>query len=344
MEFENENIMASELNVTVFSWNVLADTFFSPANYPTYEGVIFNSVEKKQQVLRRIYAQMKAQTLIALQEVCDILMPDLVKLAVNNGYTIRDAYYGGEEKGNMGVVLMWPTDLYKVEKYDQIVVGQYIEGEAEEVHHSWLDWWREVPPPQCPLEYAQKRPNILIGVNLIGPEGPFTLAVYHMPCAFWDERIMKYHLQTVCEACRSLNQPDSSVYVKSNSFYKKSNTPHPPLIICMDMNAKPDSPLYASMLEADMVSAHAFEGEEPEFTTWAQSKREAEPFKATIDYIWVSKDSISKVTTKMAKCKAGMMPSNKYPSDHLWTTAQLKFGPRVETKVSFSGFDDMIKL
>ena len=153
---------------------------------------------------------MEANTLIALQEVCNSLMPELVKLAVNMNYVMRDAYYGNEKSGNMGVVLMWPN-IYKVEKYVQIVVGQYILEETTTRQQSWWDWLRGfytfVPPLLCPNKYAKSRPNVLIAVKLIHPETQhsFTFAVYHMPCAFWDMRIMQYHLNVVEQTCRELS-------------------------------------------------------------------------------------------------------------------------------------------
>lgn len=313
------------MKISVFSWNVLSDTFFLSDNYPSYDELIFDNDRKKRQVLKRIETQMEKKCLIALQEVCDFLMPDLVKLAVNGGYTIRDAYYGNETTGNMGVVLMWPTDLYKLDQYEQVVVGQYLIGEPPSPRVGWIDWVRGVEAPKCPYEYAKGRPNVLIAANLIGPDGPFTLAVYHMPCAYWDERIMKYHLDTIWSLCSNLNNPLSAVFEHLGDDTKTRAKYPPPLILCMDMNTKPTSSLYTNMKGYGMISAHAFEGDEPEFTIWTNTKSSDAPFKGTIDYIWVSSDTISEVKTEMAKCKDGLLPTASYPSDHLWTRAHLTF-------------------
>jgi len=145
------------MRLNVFSWNVLSDAYFTPEDYPTYEKSYFDSERKQEQVLQQLKRVMKSNTLIALQEVCSRLMPELVKLALNMNYVIRDAYYGNEKSGNMGVVLMWPNNIYRVEKYEQIIVGQHITTEPPTVYQSWWDWLRRVPPPNCPLKYAKLR-------------------------------------------------------------------------------------------------------------------------------------------------------------------------------------------
>jgi hypothetical protein len=315
-------------NITVFSWNVLSNSFFTCDDYPSYNRTIFDSNRKIQQILKIISTQMKSKTLIALQEVCDDLRSELIILGINNGYTIRDAYYGNEKTGNMGVVLMWPTNLYKLTQYEQIVVGQNIDADPPSIpKRGWIDWLWGVKPPKCPLEYAKQRENVLIVANLIGPFGPFTFAVYHMPCAFWDERIMKYHLETVWDICHNTNDP-VGVFLEQFKCPKEcpqeSSIKRFPLILCMDMNTKLNTPLYNFMLKQDMISAHVFKETEPLFTVWSQSKFEIKPFKEMIDYIWITKDLISKAETEIADCEC-MLPNENYPSDHLWIRVSITF-------------------
>ena len=306
--------------LNVFSWNVLSDAYFTADDYPTYNKFYFDSDRKREQVLKQLEEIMKSNTLIALQEVCNNVMPELVKLAVNMNYVMRDAYYGNEKSGNMGVVLMWPN-IYKVEKYVQIVVGQHILEETPIYRKSWWDWIRRVPTPLCPIKYAKSRSNVLIAVNLIDPntEFTFTFAVYHMPCAFWDMRIMQYHLNVVEQTCRELSA--SRAFVNSDLLDQKYSTP---LILCMDMNAKPDSTLYSYLTEKNLVSVHKFENKEPEFTINTHSGFSKGPFKGTIDYLWVPIGWLNGVKTYMPVTNK-LLPNDEFPSDHLWTEAELYF-------------------
>lgn len=296
--------------LNVFSWNVLSNRFFTSKDYPTYNPLYFDSDRKREQVLFQIQKVMKSNTLIALQEVCQHLMPELVKLALNMNYVIRDAYYGNEKSGNMGVVLMWPNNIYKVNKYEQVIVGQHINQEVPQFRQSWWEWFRQIPPPICPIKYAKSRPNVLITVNLIGPTGSFIFAVYHMPCAYWDTRIMQHHLTAIENICSNMIDRDTS---------------HSPLVLCMDMNAKPDSTLYKFLTSKNLISAHKFENDEPVFTINTHSVFSSIPFKGTIDYIWVTADQITDVQTKMPYISDHLLPNDNFPSDHLWTEAQLYF-------------------
>ena len=93
----------------------------------------------------------------------------------------------------------------------------------------------------------------------------------------------------------------------------------------MDMNAKPDSTLYSYLTEKNLVSVHKFEREEPEFTINTHSGFSKEPFKGTIDYIWVPRDLIDRVKTKMPTISDNLLPNDEFPSDHLWIEAELSF-------------------
>ena len=304
-----------QTKLKVFTWNILSEAFFTPDDYPTYDPMIFDGDRKELQVLAKIEEMMSQGALIALQEVCDGIRSELVKLAVNAGYVIRDAAYGGTHSWNTGTALLWPQE-YELLHYEQVVVGEQINYFEEKPSRNLWQWLTWQSPSQTPLEYAKSRKNVLIVATLAlksDPSQKVTMSVYHVPCAIHMREVMKYHVETVWDICHRVNDPpDASAVV-------------PPLIICMDMNTTPTDPLYEYLPSKGMISAHEFEGREPDFTTNTQSKFNTEPFKATIDYVWVSWGKIAEVKSRLPTKFTRLLPNDKFPSDHYWMEFDLTF-------------------
>lgn len=298
------------MEVKVFTWNVLSSAFFKPEEYPTYDEKYFDDSRRRSQILAKLRKVMDNRYLIALYEVSDDLRSELVVSALEHCYMIRDAYYGDERTGNMGIVVMWPQE-YRLVKYQQVVIGQRIKSAPKPSRSCWQ--WLNGTWPEDPVAYAKSRKNVLIAATLAVPggHGEVVLAAYHVPCAIHMREVMKLHVEAVWDTCLGLGTQWD-----------------PNMIICMDMNTKPDDELYKFFPENGMVSAHAFEGHEPEFTTNTQSRFLTEPFKATIDYVWVSKQYLKKVMSRMPTKYTRLLPNDKFPSDHYWMEFHLTFGER----------------
>ena len=91
----------------------------------------------------------------------------------------------------------------------------------------------------------------------------------------------------------------------------------------MDMNATPDSDLYNYMEARKMISAHKFEGKEPEYTTNVNSFFTPNGFKETIDYLWATEKFIKSVKSWLPDDK-NLLPNENFPSDHYWMKFEIK--------------------
>lgn len=161
-------------------------------------------------------------------------------------------------------------------------------------------------PRQDEWKGSMSRHNRMVSLKLAindpadggaGSSAEFCIATYHMPCAFYDQKLMVVH--TALAAQHALRVAGGL-----------------PLVLCGDWNFKPgdasynfmttgeldaEDPAYPNYLAHDpwriedgMVSGGlssayvAVNGKEPPFTNYAQTVRDDEPFIDTLDYFFCS--------------------------------------------------------
>ena len=291
------------MKLKLFTWNVLSSSFYGSKFYPTYDPNFFDLERKNKQILKVITDMICENHLIVLYEVCDHLRSDLIKLALDIEYVVRDAYYSSEKSGNMGIVMMWPKE-YRLMEYEQVKIGQHIHDETP-INKTWIQWCSEwLWNIKTPLEDAKSKHNVMILATLTYKGlDKFTLAAYHMPCAFYSPKVMEYHLKTVWKFCEKMEKN---------------------IILCMDMNTTPKESLYDYLPSKGMISANTFKGDEPEYTIKVQTERMNKIFKETIDYVWVTKSLIGDVESVLPET-TDLLPNDNFPSDHYWMKFVLTF-------------------
>ena len=99
-------------------------------------------------------------------------------------------------------------------------------------------------PQKCPWAVAETRKNTCVFVRLRGKEGPdqgslFCVATYHMPCVFWDQRVMVIHSALVAQTVQQLAGAD----------------PH---ILAGDFNFKPHSSPYKLVTQGHLSPSDEF--------------------------------------------------------------------------------------
>ncbi|KAL3806369.1 hypothetical protein ACHAXA_000212 [Cyclostephanos tholiformis] len=218
-----------------------------------------------------------------------------------------------------------------------------------------------------PWEMSENRHNVLLTVTLCHREGGFTFSIsnYHMPCAFFAPAVMNIHTDMVSKRVQDL----AAESWKSIRGCESSNqTPQEgnktiPYILAGDFNILPDSAQYKILTTGEleksdptyppkkygqewkieslpMDSAYALDGSEPEFTNYAHTRDDIDPFIGTLDYIFLSKKEstnfhgeneswewwkvhrVQKLPHK--EDSGGPFPNAKEPSDHLLISADLE--------------------
>lgn len=188
-----------------------------------------------------------------------------------------------------------------------------------------------------PWEYSRTRQNTMVSLKLRprrGENKPFVVSTYHMPCAYWAPKVMVIHAALAAQCALRFARDE-------------------PLVLAGDWNFKPGAAPYELLTTGALPEAHPAhpghrEGEtwrvdqglqslrsayaernpggEPEFTNYAWTKEDLDPFIGTIDYIFVSKSAEILSVGKLPAIRTcpSPLPTSEEPSDHLMLSARLR--------------------
>lgn len=214
----------------------------------------------------------------------------------------------------------------------------------------------DVPHPavgEDPWPFALAKRNQVVSVRLIpfpkagGPAGaPFCISTYHMPCVFWNDEFMRIHGALAAQAARDFARGDD--YMLLGDFNSKPDSSLYQMITrgaaadgSSDFSAPPDTAPGSWRPEVEPLRSAVAEahGAEPRFTSFSlkacDKERGAEPFKACIDYIFISGgwtvESAVSVPCDSIEA-AGLMPNAAQPSDHALIHATLSRRPLADVE------------
>jgi endonuclease/exonuclease/phosphatase family metal-dependent hydrolase len=154
---------------------------------------------------------------------------------------------------------------------------------------------------------------------------PFTVATYHMPCAFYDPPLMSLHAAWCAE--HALAVAGNAPLVLCGDFNLKPPDPGYELLTTGVLSKEADWPAYPEVPDAPwrigqnkpLVSAYAqIQGKEPQYTNWAHEPGKDE-FIDCLDYLLSSPEltPVSVIELPKRADADGPYPSVTEPSDHL---------------------------
>ena len=209
------------------------------------------------------------------------------------------------------------------------------------------------PAPKPPVDEwreARRRFNQAVAARLVCKASGRRLCVatYHMPCVFWAPRVMTIHTALLFQWGERFAAGDPLVVAGDFNF-----KPHDAQYALVTSGALPtdaalappdDEPwrpdLPSSLRLSSAYAAHAAAGgdgdggdggggaaeDEPDFTNFAQTKRDDEPFVETLDYIFVSREHWAVAGVEPLPHRGavlGPLPTRDEPSDHILLRAEL---------------------
>lgn len=243
--------------------------------------------------------------------------------------------HGYWRNGYMGSAVMWPLHderqndgcfslvsleyLVPGDRIKQIVADPTPPPSSFSSIGNWLGgmyrWISGAPKGQLTLgqcyQEAVKRSNVLLHVELTDDKGDSVhIWAYHMPCAFQNPGIMRYHADEVVRTIHEAAKSDMH-------------------LLCMDGNFQPYTELYYTFVEAGFNStALVATRAEPKWTCSSNSIWGG-TFAGTLDYVWhldtsdcCNKNYDYQVTfadvVEDDDGRPPFLPSIDFPSDHLW--------------------------
>jgi len=188
-----------------------------------------------------------------------------------------------------------------------------------------------------PSARAQGRENVLVAVHLESREQAgqrVWVGCYHMPCAFREPQVMTLHAALAVQQVQRLAIESGSPCVVAGDWNFKPGDHQYKMVTtgaigrgCPAYPVLADGDRWQPRLRLPMRSAYcAAHGAEPDFTNFAQTAGEEEPFIDTLDYIFCSPHVEVAGAPRLPPRGdvAGPLPNASEPSDHIAVAALLE--------------------
>jgi len=303
------------IKVDVVQYNILSDALCTPDMYIASDPDILKEQYRFDKVTEKFRIQILNNAIICLQEISQNWVGKLHVFFKQFAYTFICTTYGHEKNGYMGVGIAYPSK-YGLDECKIMRIGDSMPSPPVDkslytrimnmIPWSWIPFTAKAEVD--PLIAAKSKWNQAIMLRLIYNSQMFVVSTYHMPCDFERPAVMSLHVQYLIHEIKK--------------FAKEDQTR---MILCADMNIRPETTLYQTMFgPVELRSAYVeFCGMEPNYTNCTKSKFNKEGFIDTLDYILIAPDI---TVLKVIDCPKNeeVCPNEKEPSDHIMIGAQLQ--------------------
>lgn len=340
------NCASVETTVRVTSYNVLSSKLCSPSYYCYSDPEHLDPENRLQKLLEFLEREVGKGTIFCLQEVSQEWAGTLHAWFQRHNYHVLISLYSSPFSGYMGSAICFPNSKYEAQIMDisrvsdlkewpsppkRTFLSKTILGALEGLQRGLRKVTRKKPAFDD-RSYAKERSNRLLFSRLKckETEGEFCIATYHMPCAFYAPKVMNIHAalaaQRVQELARTGSEDECEFIFCGDFNFKPGDTPYQ---LYLDGMIPVDHPSYPHLpfgdtwtpeLMCSLRSAYLdFFGNEPEFTNFAQSVRNPEPFVGTLDYIFLSqKVKVVEMLELPKRAESGgPFPNENELSDHV---------------------------
>lgn len=336
--------------ISITTYNVLSSRLCSPEFYTDYNPEHLDPKNRFKKLLDKLCMVLQNSQLnciFCLQEISVDWIGPLYQFFLQNNFTFLTFNYGGPNNGQMGIGIAFCNESFSLRACETRRIGEtipvpdddtgYFGGLVRNTEFAWK--WL----PQSYYNYlksfnkksyqqlAAERKNVLLMASLRHNRSHFhfTVATYHMPCIFWNPRVMLAH----ASGCnRALQQ-----------FMFKNGDQD--VLFAGDFNMKPGDEVYNYFLNPNLPEYDEINllfqnttdvprqemkslyrerfGEEPLFTNRVCTKHNPDGFQATLDYIFyrgshLSPNSAHLLTTlEVSEHCQQFLPNLREPSDHL---------------------------
>jgi len=351
----------------VASYNVLSSHLSQPWYFWHNNPEDLTPGTRLKRVLKKLQPMVQRGAIICLQECSTDWTSLLHAFFQRRGYYFVASHYGRRFNGYMGVGIAFPSSRYDLASalnkrvsegkdwadiqrpavpaasngvlpvlMDQVgyfgspmlFQGRRGLGEGDdEQEQPAIDVW----------DYSRERENTMVALKLRPRQGEnktFTVATYHMPCAYWAPKVMVIHAALAAQC--ALRFADGQPLVLAGDWnFKPGAAPYQLLTTGALPEAHPAHPgrrageswrVDAGLQGLRSAYAERNPGGEPEFTNYAWTKDDTDPFIGTIDYIFVSQSAEVLSVGRLPAIRScpSPLPTSEEPSDHLMLSARLR--------------------
>mgnify|MGYP000393457998 CR=1 FL=1 len=344
------------------SYNVLCSHLAGPNHFRYCKPEFLDRSYRLSLILKKLEAEISKDSVIALQEIGQEWAGDLHSFFSERGYYFVCRHYGSRFNDYMGVGIAVPTSQYEImEMNNKRVADTLWMPRLPKPHRlvslimgfinfftriifEWMMYLGLAKKPHDLWDHVSARWNILCGVKLRhrASDEQFWVTTYHMPCAFRNPDMMLVHASLALQHTQKLAGLGEQPEGKEREIL--------PYVLLGDFNFKPSDGMYELYMNGTISSSHSCypeiperlkwvpdvepvrsayleaSGEEPEYTNNARVQ-EQDPFKETLDYIFVSDKwnvrSVRGLNLPPKEEQDHPFPDEVEPSDHVLIAATL---------------------
>lgn len=305
-----------EATVRVTTYNVLSSKLCSPTYYCYNDPEHLHPDNRFQKLIRFLDTEVEKGTILCLQEVSQEWAGKLHAWFQRQNYHVLISLYSSPFSGYMGSAICFPNNKYEALVMDIVRVSdvkqwpkppkrplpERIVGTVLQKANAGLRRILRRKPKLDEWAYSKERTNRLLFAKLKCRETERLLCVatYHMPCAFYAPKVMNIHAALAAQRVQELAKTgceDECEFIFCGDFnFKPGDSPYQMYmegVLPEDSSDFPQpqhgddwKPTLAAPLRSAYREAH---GQEPDFTNFARSVRNTEPFIGTLDYIFLSR-------------------------------------------------------
>lgn len=306
-----------ETTVRVTTYNVLSSKLCSPTYYCYNDPEHLDPDHRFQKLIRFLQSEVEKGTVLCLQEVSQEWAGPLHAWFQRHDYHVLISLYSSPFSGYMGSAICFPNNRFEARTMDIARVSDlkhwpnppkkpFPERVVEAVLRRANAGLRRIlrrKPKFDDWAYSKERMNRLLVAKLKckETEQELCVATYHMPCAFYAPKVMNIHAALAAQRVQELaktGSEDECEFIFCGDFnFKPGDAPYQMYIDGVLPEESSDyphpppwddwKPTLAAPLRSAYREAH---GKEPDFTNYARSARNSEPFIGTLDYIFLSRN------------------------------------------------------
>jgi 2',5'-phosphodiesterase len=363
---EESSMMRLPTKIRVVSYNVLSSHLATPASYPTYPVEHLEPSQRLKKVLQKLENEIKSDqqrpTIICLQEVSYDWAGALHTFFAGHKYHVVTGLYGKSFNGYMGILTAYPIEPLETVHVDICRLSDtyapewpkpVAESSFQKFSKGWLQYFNIIPPEkESHWSCAERRYNVLLSIILKDrtSQQEFVVGNYHMPCVYYDERVMILHSDLCLSHVQKIAEHSVSSSVSNAEVEEEPVPPRRPYILAGDFNIKPVDAAYRLLTTGaidpndpafptggdwqprqrePVRSAYALhnQGQEPDCTNYSRCGAQEDCFIDTLDYIFVASDSVQVTGVTALSPRedlAGPLPNADEPSDHLLIAADVE--------------------
>lgn len=342
--------------VRVVTYNILSSSLASPKHFTQCKPRNLDSGNRYKKIVEKLIEEIKAGSVICLQEVSLLWAGKLESIFHKNGYHFIQTQYGNFYSGFMGVGIGFPMSMYSMEECVMMRLTDLVNWKTDPQRQNRGRPNRSLAmlPVQLlsglvgalsqflPFLGAKEKDEwftaakfrqnriIMLKLKCLSSKRTFAIATYHMPCSPEKPKIMLMHAALAAQFMET-HASDSPYLLAGDWNILPDSDPYKLLVggksaLSLDL---PSYESWKSELKNKLKSAYSeFLGGEPEFTNNAKI-RDDPTFIGTLDYIFMFGDWKVESVLELPKKVSieGPYPDDDEPSDHIMLQATLKHVP-----------------